>query len=429
MRRYFLHGIAVMATVPLVMAGTASVSGAATAAAKHTVSPTLRSALSSPTASVGSTVTDTATLIGKGKRGAPTGTVTFGVCGPTSTATPCASPNVGSATVGLTTGAKKHSTASVSFSPNSTGWFCFLDQYGGDAHYKPVSDNDTSTECLHVTSGGGGQATPGISSALNPASITVGSTTTDTVTLTGNATKGSPTGNVTFYVCGATSSPTPCNSTANGLAIVGLSSESGNRSVASLTVQVESGTGWFCFLEQYSGDSNYKAVSDNDSSTECVHVTGGGGGGTATPTIKSVLSPSSMTVGGTTTDIVTLTGNATSGSPTGNVTFYYCGPTSSATPCNSTANGLAIVGLSSESGNRSFAGLNIQIQTSGWFCFLEQYSGDSNYKAVSDNDASTECVHVTNSAASAHRASTASGVQVTSQSAPPRSAVTAVSSR
>jgi hypothetical protein len=78
---------------------------------------------------------------------------------------------------------------------------------------------------------------------------------------------------VSFYVCGPTSSPTPCTSTSDGVATVGLSPESGNRSMASLTVQVESGTGWFCFLDVYNGDANYTSASGNDASTECVHVT------------------------------------------------------------------------------------------------------------------------------------------------------------
>ena len=542
MRRYFVHVIAVLSTVTLVTAGTAGVSGAK---ANGTVNPTFRSALSSSSIPLGNTATDTATLIGKEKRGAPTGTVTFGVCGPTASATPCTSPNAGSATVSLTPGAKRHSTGSVTFSPSAAGWFCFLDQYGGDSHYKPVSDNDTSTECLHVTgggtkttptlktslsnssillgssavdtatvtgstaggsptgtvtfaacgptttptpctspnvgsataglsqesgnrsvagatitpgttgwycfldqyngdanytsvsdndtsseclhvtSGGGGSFTPTITSALSKTQISPGGTTTDTVTVTGNATGGSPMGSVSFYVCGPTSSATPCTSTNNGLATVGLSAESGDRSVASLTVQVESNSGWFCFLDQYSGDANYTPVSDNDTSSECLHVTSGGGG-SFTPTITSALSKTQISPGGTTTDTVTVTGNATGGSPMGSVSFYVCGPTSSATPCTSTNNGLATVGLSAESGDRSVASLTVQVESnSGWFCFLDQYSGDANYTSVSDNDASSECVHVTSSSSASHGSAT---VVAVSQSAPSRGAVKALTS-
>jgi hypothetical protein len=165
------------------------------------------------------------------------------------------------------------SVASATITPGTTGWYCFLDQYSGDAHYTPVSDNDTSTECVDVTSGGGGTLTPTIASALSNSSVSPGGTTTDTVTVTGSATHGSPTGSVSFYVCGPTSGPAACTSMGDGLATVGLSAETGNRSVASLTVGVESGSGWFCFLDQYGGDANYTPVSDNDAPTECVDVT------------------------------------------------------------------------------------------------------------------------------------------------------------
>jgi len=535
MRRYFAHVIAALSTVALVTAGTAGVAAAKTSG---TVSPTLRSALNSRSISSGSTATDTATLIGKGKRGAPTGTITFGVCGPTASSKPCVSPNAGSVTVSITPGAKDHSTASVTFSPDSTGWYCFLDQYGGDAHYKPVSDNDTSTECLDVsggtkttptlktslssstitlgtsatdtatvtgstaggsptgtvtfgacgptstptpctspnvgsataglspesgnrsvasatitpgttgwycffdqyngdgtytsvtdndtatecldvTGGGGGGSTPTVSSSVSPSTIALGNTTTDTVTVTGNSTGGSPSGSVSFYVCGPSSGATPCTSTSEGIATVGLTAESGDRSVASLTVQVVSSTGWFCFLDQYNGDGTYTSASDNNSSTECVDVTGGGGGGSITPTVTSGVSPASIPDGGTTTDTVTVTGNSTGGSPSGSVSFYVCGPTSGPTPCTSTSGGLATVGLTGESGDRSVASLTVQIESStGWFCFLDQYSGDGTYTSASDDDSSTECVDIIVGQSSTARRGSSSPVAVVSESSP-----------
>jgi len=411
MHRSFVHVIAVLSTVTLATAGTAGVSWAKAAKA---VNPTLRSALSSSSIPLGNTVTDTATLIGRAKRGAPTGTITFGVCGPNSSATPCSSPNAGSTTVGLTSGAKNHSTASVTFSPSGAGWFCFLDQYGGDSHYKPVSDNDSSTECLDVT-GGGTKTTPTLTTSLGSSSISFGSSAVDTATVTGSSAGGSPTGTVTFGACGPTTTPTPCTSPNVGSATAGLSQESGDLSVASATITPGT-TGWYCFLDQYSGDAHYTPVSDNDTSTECVDVTSGGGG-TLTPTIASALSNSSVSPGGTTTDTVTVTGSATHGSPTGSVSFYVCGPTSGPAACTSMGDGLATVGLSAETGNRSVASLTVGVESgSGWFCFLDQYGGDANYTPVSDNDASTECVDVTSS--SSARQGSASTVVVVSQSSP-----------
>ncbi|HXQ62340.1 MAG TPA: hypothetical protein VN796_08395 [Acidimicrobiales bacterium] len=395
MHRHSIHGASVLLLVTLVIGG---VAGGAWAKTPRMAKPTLTSALSSSSIPPGGNATDTATVTGTAAKGAPTGSVTFSVCGPTAGATPCTAPNAGSATVGLSTGAHHRSTASVILEPGSPGWYCFLDQYSGDSHYKAVSDNNTATECLDVTGGGGG-STPTITSALSPSSIGVGGTATDTATVTGKAAHGSPTGTLTFSVCGPTAKAAPCTSPNLGPVTVGLTEESGNRSVASVGIQPGS-PGWYCFLDQYSGDANYSAVSDNDASTECLDVTGGGGG--STPTITSAVSPSSIQYGNTAIDTITVTGNASGGSPTGTVTVYACGPTSSATRCTSPNIGPAVVTLSLESGDRSTGSATIDPGSPGWYCFLDQYNGDSHYSTVSDNDPATECLDVTSGANSVH---------------------------
>jgi hypothetical protein len=395
MHRFFIRGSAVLLIAGFVVGGTAGASWAKAGKAK----PTVTSALSSSSIPVGSTVNDTATVTGKAGDGAPTGAVTFAVCGPTSSAAPCTAPDGGSGTADLTTGKKHRSTATVTIQANSPGWYCLLDTYSGDSHYKTATDNNAATECFDVTSGGGdGTYTPTIKSSLSPTSISAGSISVDTATLTGNATAGSPTGYVTFYACGPTSGPVACTSPNFGPTSVELTSESGNKSYASVSIQPDS-AGWYCFLDEYSGDSNYKAVSDNDTSTECLDVTSGGGGGTYTPTIKSALSPSTVPYGESAVDLATVTGNSTAGSPTGYITFYACGPTASAAACTSPNVGPASVEVSPESGNRSYASVTINPGGPGWYCFLDEYSGDSNYVAVSDNDPATECLDVTGSAA------------------------------
>jgi hypothetical protein len=422
MHRLVIRSSAVVLVAGFVVGGTAGASWAKAGKAK----PTVTSALSSSSIPDGSTVNDTATVTGVAGDGAPTGTVTFGVCGPTSSATPCTSPNDGSATVGLTTGKKHRSTATITIQLNSPGWYCLLDTYSGDSHYKAASGNNAATECVDVTSGGGGGTyTPTIKSSLSPSSIPAGSTSVDTVTLTGNATAGSPTGSITFYACGPTASAAACTSPNIGGVSVEVSPESGNKSYASVTIQPGS-PGWYCFLDEYSGDSHYKAVSDNDPSTECLDVTSGGGGGTYTPTIKSALSPSTVPYGQTSVDTATVTGNATAGSPSGYVTFYACGPTSSAVACTSPNIGGVSVELSPESGNKSYASVTINPGGPGWYCFLDEYSGDSNYKAVSDNDPSTECLDVTGSAASARHGAAASPSTLTPASRPTGAVLTPV---
>ncbi len=400
MHRHSFYGASVLFLLVTLMVGaTAGVSAAST---PRMVKPTLKSALSSSSIPPGGSTTDTATVTGTAKKGAPTGSVTFSVCGPTASATPCTSPNAGSATVGLSPGAHHTSTASVILEAGSPGWYCFLDQYSGDAHYKAVSDNNTATECVDVTSGGK-TYTPTVTSALSPSSIPAGSTSVDTVTVTGKPAAGSPTGSVTFYVCGPTAKATPCTSPNLGPVTVGLSSESGNRSTTSITIQADT-PGWYCFLDQYNGDANYTAVSDNDPATECLDVTNGGGG--STPTITSSVSPSSIVLGNTAIDTITVTGNATGGSPGGTVNVYACGPTATKTPCTSPNIGPAVVTLSPESGNRATGSATIDPGAPGWYCFLDQYNGDGYYTTVTDNDTATECLDVTNGAGTAHAGAT-----------------------
>ena len=169
MRKYSVHGATVLLLVALVVGGTAGVS----AATGTLVAPTLTTALSSSSILYGNTAVDTATVTGKGTRGSPTGTVTFSACGPTATPTPCTSPNVFSVSVVLRSRAHHRSTAAVTIIPGAPGWYCFLDTYSGDAHYASVSDNDTATECLDVTStlaSGSGSANRTVITALNSAS-------------------------------------------------------------------------------------------------------------------------------------------------------------------------------------------------------------------------------------------------------------------
>jgi hypothetical protein len=395
MKRYSPHALTGLFLATLLVVTTAGVSAAKV---HHLATVTLKTVLSSASIPLGSTATDTATVTGKASAGSPTGTVTFGVCGPTASVTPCTAADVtGSAPGALSPGAHHRSTATATVDPPATGWYCLLDQYSGDGHYKPAVDNATATECFQVT--GTASTTPTLTSSLDPATVTAGNSSIDTATVTGNSSAGSPTGTVTFGVCGPTTNATPCTA-ANvaGSAPAELSPHAGDSSTAQAQINPNA-TGWYCLLDQYSGDANYSPVSDNDTTTECLHVTGSTS--TATPTLTSSLSPPTVTAGNSSIDTATVTGNS-SGSPTGTVTFSACGPTATPTPCTA-ANvaGSAPAELSPQSGNSSTAQAQINPPTTGWYCLLDQYSGDANYSPVSDNDTATECLHVTGSTSTA----------------------------
>ena len=155
---------------------------------------------------------------------------------------------------------------STSFTPTSTGTWCFAAVYSGDNNYSSSSDQ-SSDECYSV--GLVGSST--VSKPTN-STITVGESDTDHATVTGNAAGGSPTGTVAFFQCGPTPVATPCTSMADqvGGAVV-VTAGAGNTSTAASASFTPASSGYWCYGAYYSGDSNYLTSSDT-STDECVDV-------------------------------------------------------------------------------------------------------------------------------------------------------------
>ena len=188
---------------------------------------------------LGNSVTDGAVVAGNAAGGSPTGAVNFYQCGPTATPQPCTSQanQVGSS-VGVTAGAGNTSSAgSASFTPTSTGYWCFAGYYSGDSNYSSSSDTSTD-ECFDVTA-----ASSSTTSTPGSSSIVLGNGNTDSAVVTGNAAGGSPTGSVSFYQCGPTATPQPCTSQANQVgSSVGVTAGAGNTSSATSTSEFFPGT-------------------------------------------------------------------------------------------------------------------------------------------------------------------------------------------
>jgi hypothetical protein len=335
---------------------------------------------------LGSSNSDAAIVSGNSTGGNPTGTVTFYECGPTANATPCTSQanEVGTA-VTVVAGAGDTSTASsATFTPSSTGYYCFAGYYSGDANYNASTDA-TVDECFDVTA-----ASTSTTTAPTTASVTLGSADTDTATVTGNDPGGSPTGTVTFYECGPTVNATPCTSKANPVgSAVTLSPATGDTSFAQSADFTPDSTGYWCFAGYYSGDSNYTASTDA-TVDECFSVTEASAGTTTTPTHSTIV------LGNTNSDGATVTGDSAGGAPTGTVTFYECGPEASATPCTSQANevGTAVALTTGASDTSTASSSALTPHATGTYCFAGYYSGDSNYAASSDTSID-ECFTVT----------------------------------
>ena len=103
------------------------------------------------------------------------------------------------------------------------------------------------------------------STAVSPTdpTIVLGASTTASATVTGDATFSSPTGSVTFYVCGPTSGAPPCTSTADQVgAPANLTAGANNTATATSDSFTPTSTGTWCFAADYSGDTNYGASAD-----------------------------------------------------------------------------------------------------------------------------------------------------------------------
>ncbi len=333
---------------------------------------------------LGHSDTDGVVVTGNSAGGSPTGSVTFYECGPTNSATPCTSEAnaVGSASLSPA-GGNTATATSGSFTPTSTGYWCFAGVYSGDSNYNSSSDTSID-ECVDVT------PVPS-STVTTPAdtSIVLGDSDTDGAVVTGNAAGGSPTGTVTFYECGPTGSATPCTSEANEVGSANLSPAGGNTATATSGSFTPTSTGYWCFAGVYSGDSNYNTSSDT-SIDECVDVT------SASTTTVTSPDTGSIVLGAADTDTATVTGNDAGGPPTGNVTFYECGETATATPCTSQANEVgSAVALQNATADTAFAeSASFTPTSTGYWCLAGYYSGDSNYSSSSDTTID-ECVDVT----------------------------------
>ncbi len=116
--------------------------------------------------------------------------------------------------------------------------------------------------------------TPSITTQTNVANVYVGSSTTDTATLTGPS---SPlTGTVSFYVCGPAITAPACNNSTSGVAVTGnpvplsvvtaSSQSTGAVSTATSGSFTPSAPGTYCFLAEYTpaSDSPYSPQSETN---------------------------------------------------------------------------------------------------------------------------------------------------------------------
>ena len=163
------------------------------------------------------------------------------------------------------------SPTSADFTPTAIGNWCFAAQYSGDSSNSASSDTGTDA-CVLVVPLPPPPPLPTFVTQSSSSEITLGAAVTDTATVTGSPPL-APTGTVSFYVCGATSSATDCTSTANqvGSAVTVTPSLVYPTAVATSADFTPTTIGNWCFAAQYSGDSSNSASSDTGTDA-CVLV-------------------------------------------------------------------------------------------------------------------------------------------------------------
>jgi hypothetical protein len=222
---------------------------------------------------------------------------------------------------------------------------------------------------------------PGFTTSPASALIALGGSDADTSIVTG-AGGVTPTGTVTFYVCGTDGTATACTTTGTKVGTAALSgSGSGSAASATSPAYTPPAIGTYCFSGVYSGDQHYAGASDSAVPAECFTV------GPATPGFTT--SPSgAIALGGTETDRATATGIG-SLPPTGSVTFYV-------TSSNGVVD-LGSVGITSTGPDVATGSSAPYAPTAtGTYCFLAFYAGDPNFAAASDSAIPGECFKVTN---------------------------------
>ncbi|HXJ80394.1 MAG TPA: IPTL-CTERM sorting domain-containing protein [Candidatus Methylomirabilis sp.] len=250
--------------------------------------------LSSPTGGPvlpGTSASDTATVSGTGPT--PTGSVTFFLCDPTTS-----SPVTGCPSGGTQIGTPKTLVNGVATSDSTTsttkaGLYCWRAEYSGDANYNSAKDTDATNECFTVS-----KLPSSTTTQSNPSNTDVqaGSSVSDSATVSG--TGPTPTGTVTFFLCGpaqVTSAGCPTGGTQ-----VGTSKTLSNGSATSDSTNNTNTPGKYCWRAEYSGDTTYTGSSHTDAIAECFNVPG--------PSISTLPDPVTGHVGDVLNDSATLSG-------------------------------------------------------------------------------------------------------------------------
>ena len=306
--------------------------------------------VSTATATVGSPVSDTATLAGGVN---PTGDITFRVYKDDAT---CGAGNLVFTSAAIPVNGNGN-YGSGAFTPSASGTYRWIATYSGDANNSTVAGlcgdaNETVTV---------GTANPTMTTTAS-AGVVVGGNVSDTATIAGGF---NPGGSITFRLYGPNDATCGVGNLVFTSAAIPVAGN-GNYGSGNFTPTMP---GTYRWIATYTGDANNAGVTGmcNDAN-ESVVVSQAG------PTITTQAS-GAVTLGGAVSDDATLAGGF---NPTGTITFTLYGP-NDATCGNAPVFTSAAIPVA---GNGTYNSGNFTPTAAGTYRWIATYSGDANNAAV-----------------------------------------------
>ncbi len=306
--------------------------------------PVISVVANSGTASLGSTISFTATAAGPNGASAPTTGGTWAITGVTGV-TSCTT----------TTGPVQNSNVSTytcSVIAGVTGTYSATFTFTGGGAYNPMTAVASSSSTT-VSS-----ATPTIS-LTSSGTPTLGGSLTFTTTVTGANNSVAPTGTVNWAISG-TAGVTSCSST-------GGPSSSGNVTTYTCTVTT-SQVGTYIAQANFLGDSNYAAISSTAVTSTIAKQF---------PTI-SVTASANPSLGGTTTLTTTVTGVANAVAPSGAVSWTITDPNSATIYCTNPTGPVAVFNVLTYT-------CSFTTSTAGIYHVSSTVASDTNYQAATSS--------------------------------------------
>jgi uncharacterized repeat protein (TIGR01451 family) len=331
------------------------------------------------TSATATSATDTATVTGGGPT--PGGTVSFFICTPAQVTSGGCEGSAGTQVGGaVQVGADGTAMSASTPVTQANGKYCWRTVYSGDDFYLGSNDTNSTTECFTPS-----KQTATITTAASPktGSVAPGVSASDTATVSGIAGGPTPTGSVTFFLCGP--SDVAGDSCPLGKGTQVSSNVLSGGSATSDSTTATSALGEYCWRAEYGGNGFYNAADPTDFTSECFTVALQ----TATVTTSSTPTGGNVVPGASASDSVTVSGG--SGTPTGSVTFFLCGPgqlTGGSCPTGGTQVGDAVM---LDGSGKAASPSTAATSAIGTYCWRAEYGGDGTYAAASGTDSTAEC--------------------------------------